>query len=173
MRGQLGMGHFDNVKSPIMIVNISKNGQRNVNSGSGTFIKKKTDVSFDDNMQNNSETVLGPSERIVDIACGGMHTICLTNRNRIFGTGFGDTYALGLEKPQTICSFKEITWFTQILSYTEPIEKIACGVSHSGCIIGGKVYLWGVLGINQQLHWKKPTMALIHNNNSSNEANSN
>ena len=127
-------------------------------------MKRSKEISFEmgqdkSNIDPNnppSENLLGAAERVVDIACGGLHTLALTNRNRIFATGFGDTFALGLEKPQTICTFKEITWFSQVLTYQEPVEKIACGVAHSGCIIGGKVYLWGVLGSGATLHYKKP-----------------
>lgn len=126
-------------------------------------MKGKKEISFEGGPDGhgakpNSDNLLVPSERVIEIACGGLHTLVLTNRNRVFATGFGDTYALGLDKPQTICSFKEVNWFSQAFSYSEPIEKLSCGVAHSGCIIGGKVYLWGILGLNSQLHFKKPVL---------------
>lgn len=101
----------------------------------------------------------------MEIACGGLHTLVLTNRNRVLATGFGDTFALGLEKPQTICSFKEVSWFSSLNNYSEQIEKLSCGVAHSGCIIAGKVYIWGILGLNQQLHFKQPVLVNLPNTN--------
>ena len=85
----------------------------------------------------------------------------MTNRNRVFATGFGDTYALGFDKPVTICSFREVGWFSQAFNYSEPIERLSCGVSHSGCIISGKCYFWGILGMNSSLHFKKPVLVNI------------
>ena len=128
---------------------------------SKSFMKKSKDVSFEGDGATNEkqESLLATSERVVEIACGGLHTLVLTNRNRVLATGFGDTYALGIDKPMTICSFKEVNWFAQNFNYSDSsIEKLSCGVSHSGCIISGKLYVWGILGLNQEMHYKTPTL---------------
>ena len=156
MRGQQGVGHYENITTPTLVQSLTKSTATSVSRSSRSFMKKGRDQSFDIGQDKNNESQLGPSERVIQIECGGLHTLALTNRNRVFASGFGDTYALGLDKPETICTFNEISWFAKNLGYTDNIEKIACGVSHSGCIAGGKVYLWGILGLNSQLHFKTP-----------------
>lgn len=157
MRGQLGLGHYENVKSPTLVGSLSKGDPTNIIRISRSFMKKPKELDNDHPVDPNSSQ-LASSERVVEIACGGLHSLALTNRNRIFATGFGDTYALGLDTPTTICSFKEVSWFSQAFSYAEPIERLSCGVSHSGCIINGKVYLWGIMGLNSKLHYKSPIL---------------
>lgn len=167
MRGQLGVGHYENITTPTLVQSLTKSSTTSVSRSSRSFMKKGRDLSFDiGQKEQNSESQLGPSERVIQIECGGLHTLALTNRNRVFASGFGDTYALGLDKPETICTFNEITWFAKNLGYTDNIEKIACGVSHSGCIAGGKVYLWGILGLNSQLHFKTPVLVSLPNKGS-------
>lgn len=162
MRGQLGLGHYDNIENPTLVGSLSKGDPNNMIRISRSFLKKPKD-NQDDNTDPNSSQ-LASSEKVVEVACGGLHTLALTNRNRIFATGFGDTYALGLESPTTICCFKEVSWFSQTFSYAESVEKIVCGVSHSAAIIAGKVYVWGIIGLNSKLHYKTPILVNLPNN---------
>lgn len=53
--------------------------------------------------------------------------------------GFGEGYALGHNENSTICEFKPISTLGN-----SKVEKIACGLAHSGCIVDGKPYLWGI-----------------------------
>ncbi len=43
----------------------------------------------------------------------------------------------------------------------EKIEKICCGLTHSGCVMGGKAYVWGMMGVREQLVFKQPTQIQI------------
>ncbi len=36
------------------------------------------------------------------------------------------------------------------------IEKLAVGISHSGCLINGQLYVWGTLGNSRYLIFQKP-----------------
>ena len=47
-------------------------------------------------MANNNNSFLNENEFAEEIACGTLHSLVRTNKNRIFSTGFGETYALGL-----------------------------------------------------------------------------
>lgn len=39
----------------------------------------------------------------------------------------------------------------------EKIEKIACGVGHTACVIGGRAYVWGANGERDSLIFQLPT----------------
>jgi len=40
----------------------------------------------------------------------------------------------------------------------EEIEKIVCGLTHSGCIRNGKVYIWGLYSNKESSALKIPTL---------------
>jgi mitogen-activated protein kinase kinase kinase 9 len=39
----------------------------------------------------------------------------------------------------------------------DKIEKIVCGLGHSGCIINGRAYVWGICGTKESMIFKIPT----------------
>jgi len=89
-----------------------------------------------------NDSILIPSEKVVDIACGAIHTIALTNMNRVLSCGNGSYYSLGHGNRENLTQFKSIDCFTD---NNIKIVKIAAGMNHSGCISDkGKVYLWGI-----------------------------
>ena len=68
---------------------------------------------------------------------------------RIFSCGNGSTYALGHKTRESCSSFKQIEFFNgnEEGVANVGIKTIACGLSHSGCVIeDGSVYLWGIAG---------------------------
>jgi alpha-tubulin suppressor-like RCC1 family protein len=88
------------------------------------------------------------TERVVEVACGALHTIIRTNVNRLFSTGNGGSYALGHGNRESTPNFLEIESFK---SERVQIKKIACGMNHSAIITqDGKVYQWGVCGDIQE-----------------------
>ena len=138
-KGQLGLNHNENIFSPQKVKSLSL----------GT---------------NNLETKFSPSilnsnEAISDISCGGLHTVVISNMNRVFSCGFGGCYALGHGNKRSINYFKEIKYFSD---FQEKIEKIKSGVSHSGCLINGQLYLWGTLGSSKYLIYQKPNTIVIN-----------
>jgi alpha-tubulin suppressor-like RCC1 family protein len=138
-KGQLGLNHYDNVFCPEKVKSISLNGN-------------ELDTKF-------SPSILNSNEAVVDISCGGLHTIILTSLNRVFSCGFGGSYALGHGNKKTINYFKEIKYFSD---FQNKIEKIKAGVSHSGCLINGQLYLWGSLGSSKYLVYQKPNTIVLN-----------
>ena len=90
----------------------------------------------------SSDSILMPSEKVVQIAWGSIHTLALTNLNRVFSAGNGGSYWLGHGNKENSLSFKSIELFTEL---NIKVVSIAWGMNHSGCITDkGKVYLWGI-----------------------------
>ena len=67
----------------------------------------------------------------------------------MFSCGNGSTNALGHKNRESCSVFKQIEYFNgsdeginNVL-----IKTIACGLSHSGCVLDdGSVYIWGIFG---------------------------
>ena len=88
-------------------------------------------------------SLLSLREKVVEIACGSLHTLVRTNCRRILSTGYGGLYALGHKEFETLNSFRPITYFTE---RNIAVIKIACGPNSSGCIAQeGTTYIWGVV----------------------------
>ena len=129
IKGQLGLGDFENRAQPGLVSNLG------VKTANGR------------NSLSSMGSLLYSDEIIVDIACGSLHCIALSNKSRLFSTGFGATYALGHSDNTTLNLFKEITFFTEIFNGKKfRIDKVECGVSHSGALIAKKVFVWGLFG---------------------------
>ena len=134
LKGQLGLGHFENVQFPALVKSLSKDkksDKRKLSNKTNEKLKKKV-------------FLLNENEIVVDISCGALHTIALTNKSRVYSCGFGENYSLGHNSSKTLNQFKEIAFFHQLSSSSShKIEKICSGTSHSGALIAGKVYIWG------------------------------
>lgn len=141
-KGQLGQKHFIDIAVPTKVKTICHSTRA---SASGN--------------KNFSECVLNTNEIIVDISCGALHTVAVTNHNRMFSCGYGETFALGHGNPRTYNVFQEISYFSDL---THKVEKILCGVSHSACLINGQLYVWGTLGLSKNLLHKKPNLLAIN-----------
>jgi len=208
LKGQLGLGHFDNVSEPISISTLSNTKidsaakkslvgvlktQRQMTRNSSLLRKgttqqvKEQDESahvilsqrslsaekklFSQSMESKKSlkpegdspdaeslnpmpgSVLGIREKIVEIACGSLHTLLRTNCRRVLSSGYGGLYALGHKDPDTISTFKPINFFTE---RNIAIIKIACGPNSSACIAQeGSTYIWGVVGYSS---YDKPIM---------------
>ena len=105
-----------------------------------------------------TQILLANDEVVTSIACGALHSLVLTSKNRLLSCGFGQGYALGHEDNQTLSEFKAIQAFNKSKSKTSPrsekIEKMTCGTSHSCCLIEGRPYIWGMLGSRESLKFK-------------------
>ncbi len=116
-------------------------------------------------MEVSSEQLLSAYEKVNQIACGPLHTLVKSDKNRLFSTGYGETYALGHGNSSSLNQFKEISNLGRVLINLGPrnsglrsdeVEKIATGITHSGAVIGGKAYLWGVCGSSKTLILRSP-----------------
>lgn len=136
IKGQLGQSHYDDIDVPTKVNSLIH----------ATKMSNTQSISF-------NECVLNLNEIIVDIACGPLHVVALTNQNRLFSAGYGETYALGHGRQQTLPNFQEINYFAGL---EQKIDKISCGVTHSACLTGGRVYIWGSLGLSKSMILKKP-----------------
>lgn len=72
--------------------------------------------------------LLNIDESIKDIACGPLHTLMLSNKNRVFSCGYAEKYALGIGKTKPTNEFVEV----KIKGTPSKIDKIECGISTSG-----------------------------------------
>lgn len=198
-KGQLGLGDYENRNLPSLVATLSPFGsnvsallknqlahKRNKSSNAialqnvKEFKEKSHSMDFSDPTNqfgkkiDENKLLLIENERIVEIACGALHTLAKTDANRLLSCGFGETYALGHGDAKNLCEFKPITFIktaTSRPSYqkNEEIEKISCGLTHSGCIRSGKIYLWGLFSNNESLALKIPTLIEISSNSKKKE----
>lgn len=133
LKGQLGLGHFENVPFPALVSSLSP--RKKVDSDKKISKKLKS---------KKLKCLLKEGEFVIDISCGALHTLALTNKSLVYSCGFGENYSLGHNSSTTLTEFKEISFFHQLSSSSShKIEKICSGTSHSGALVAGKVYLWG------------------------------
>ena len=85
--------------------------------------------------------MLGEGEFIVDIACGALFTLALSNRGRVFACGaLGTVGASTLEEQIDKTKFREI-------EVERTVEKIFAGLSGAAVITDeGIAYFWGKYG---------------------------
>ena len=104
------------------------------------------------------------NEVVVDIACGALHTLALTNNSKVYSCGFGGNYSLGHNSNRTFYEFKEIAYFQKLSSKaSHKINKICCGTSHSGALINGKLYIWGLFANSKYSQNKIPIAVNMKN----------
>lgn len=83
----------------------------------------------------------------------------MSNKGRLFSTGYGETYALGHDSSVSLNQFKEIQFMTEVIKHFDgevSIEKIDCGVAHSGILISKNLFLWGMISKNKSHVLSKP-----------------
>lgn len=132
--GQLGQGHFEQLNEPTLVKHFQ-------NSKSDNLIE------------------FGEAEFATEIQCGSMHVILKTNKERLFSTGFGETYALGNGTTDNLNTFKEISFFSDLTTEKKvSIGKFEAGVSHSACVISKRMFIWGMFGKDKNQVVKRPVM---------------
>jgi Protein tyrosine and serine/threonine kinase/Regulator of chromosome condensation (RCC1) repeat len=117
LKGQLGLGDTSNRFSPALVENISSKHS----SYQGHSLEK--------------------GERVVQAACGGLHTLVLTDRNKVLACGHGNNHALGLGAQDNVTRFVPI----KQLEGLGKIDKIKAGLACSAAVIQGNLYVWGKL----------------------------
>ena len=86
IKGQLGLGHFESMPHP-------------------TLVKSLSHFNISGKKSENKRCILKESEVVVDIACGALHTLALTNKSKVYSSGFGENYSLGHNSNKTISNF--------------------------------------------------------------------
>ena len=85
--------------------------------------------------------MLGEGEFVVDVACGALFTIALSNKGRVFACG-----ALGTVGATTLEEQIEKTKFREI-EVEGTVEQIFAGLSGAAVITNeGTAYFWGKYG---------------------------
>jgi alpha-tubulin suppressor-like RCC1 family protein len=95
-----------------------------------------------------SQYLMKVQEKIVQLACGSIHTLARSTLHRIFSCGNGSTFALGHKTKDTCSSFKQVEFFNGSEEGVSDVQvkTIACGLGHSGCVLeDGSVFLWGIV----------------------------
>ena len=154
-KGQLGHGHHNNLLEPTLVRSLSplnKNGSNNNSQGeldTNESYNKDKDA-FGSLMKKFS---LYKNEVVVDINCGGSHSIVVTSMKRVLSCGYGLTGALGHEDVNDIeSSFREIENLSKFIrkNYMNDLEdlelQIKCGTSHTCCLIYNRLFVWGIFG---------------------------
>lgn len=144
LRGQLGHGHCETVTTPTLVRNLRAEDDSHGRAASArTLIEDK----------------VGSGEAVVAVACGSCHALALTSKNRVFACGQGENYALATRTTVNLTTFKEAGLVKDLIdAQSHPvIDKIVCGVSHSGFILNKKAYVWGAFASGGILA-KKPTI---------------
>lgn len=144
LRGQLGHGHCETVSTPSLVRNL-----RAEDDSHGRAVSSRSLL----------EDRVGPGETIVVLACGSCHALALTSKNRLFACGQGENFALATRTTSNLSTFKEAGLVKDLVdAQNHPvIDKIVCGVSHSGMILNKKAYVWGAFASGGILA-KKPTI---------------
>ncbi|CAD8177067.1 unnamed protein product [Paramecium pentaurelia] len=189
LKGQLGLGSFENALQPTLVYGLLPFGTSNskareqqvghkrmksTNEGDSSTSPglKERSSSIDNVMEQivmmkekikqknpneiQCQILLQNDEAVQQISCGALHTLILTNKNRVFSCGFGESYALGHPENQTLNEFKQIS---NLQHYK--VDKICCGLAHSGCIVeGGRTFIWGICKSNKD-HIKLPQQIKI------------
>ena len=126
--GQLGLGHNESISSPTVIDKFA-------------VLSEQEGGIFHNEIPRNST-----DEIVIEIATGAQHSMILTSKNILYACGFAKNGALGYFNIGNELEPAESLLFTKIPTKTTTKEynKIACGVNHSGCLLGKtEILLWG------------------------------
>lgn len=123
-RGELGVGHFDEVKNPLKIPNIKAKKVTLSNFGT-ILIDINNDVWITGNVTRHLDIVSFvfikiPNLKAIEVSINNDHMALIDLDNNIWVSGFGEYGELGLGPDVKIAKLKMIPGFK--------IKKIACGI---------------------------------------------
>lgn len=77
--------------------------------------------------------------KVIDICAGGMHTLCLTNDNKLYTFGCNDEGALGRDTSEDGSEF-----FSGVVDIPGKVVRMSGGDSHSAALTeDGRLFIWG------------------------------
>lgn len=145
IKGQLGHGHFDPVSSAAQLRYLTYSAE-----GRSPRPSRRGKEAGDD-------LKLVAGERVMDVACGALHTILLTSKGRVFASGYNETFALGVGAGENQCTFCEVPFFSSSQFTERGVTRLAAGVSHSAVIAQDTAFVWGVWGSKPGMASQTPT----------------
>mmetsp|Transcript_6301 Transcript_6301/g.18120 ORF Transcript_6301/g.18120 Transcript_6301/m.18120 type:complete len:425 (-) Transcript_6301:180-1454(-) len=96
------------------------------------------------------EQFVDAGEAVVQVACGGQHTLVLTDEGRVYSTGKGEFGRLGHGGSHDETEFREIEYFydadDSVLAKGEAVKivKVGAGSNYSAALSSsGELWLWG------------------------------
>jgi alpha-tubulin suppressor-like RCC1 family protein len=98
-KGQLGLADYDNRQEPTLVPLSANAKQFTENSA------RASKALFEPSKKGDLFT-LRPKERVLQVACGAVHTMFRTSIDRVFSCGNGSTFALGHGNRDTLTQFK-------------------------------------------------------------------
>lgn len=113
------------------------------------------------------DQILFNNEYICSIACGSVHTLLLSNkggwsnvRTRLFFGLRRDVCAGPRQQSHSRhiqrCGSLEIIFFREQTQKGNQISRIAAGSNHSGVVVSGQVYLFGLFGDSTEHFFSQP-----------------
>lgn len=160
LKGQLGVGSYEDERKPMLVYSLlpggSKNPKAHIYIETNEYQRKlrsdrkepladitSLDTLIQQLQQKSTELVfhLAAEEMIVQVACGPLHTLALSNKGRLFSCGFGEHFTLGHGDSSTYNEFREVK-----CKLSGRIEKVETGLTSFVLLSCGKVYVCGKLG---------------------------
>lgn len=84
-----------------------------------------------------------PNHKFVAVACGGNHTLLLTQEGKVFACGDSSDGQVGIGEHATEYTTL-VTYWVKRVNIQEPVAKIFCGMSHSALVTKkGQLYTFG------------------------------
>uniref|UniRef100_A0A7C9AVY8 RCC1-like domain-containing protein n=2 Tax=Opuntia streptacantha TaxID=393608 RepID=A0A7C9AVY8_OPUST len=84
-------------------------------------------------------------DSVRSIACGGAHTLFLTESGRVYASGLNDFGQLGISDDESYTMAP-----TKVIGIDKEVKHISAGYSHSCAItVDGELYMWGKNSIGQ------------------------
>lgn len=91
-------------------------------------------------------------EKVSQVACGGMHTVCLTIDGEIYTWGCNDEGALGRQTDNPPKGHN-LEAEPSKMPFSLKVKKVTAGDSHSAALtINGEVYIWGNFKVIQLIN---------------------
>jgi hypothetical protein len=107
-------------------------------------------------------------KQIIDICCGKLHTIVLTNSGEVYSWGCNDSGQIGIASDSEAVLIPQQVVFQ--LRDGEKVKAISCGLNHSLALSdGGRVFSWGdnhykQMGVSSDSLFKSSKPILIEMN---------
>ncbi|XP_002731129.2 regulator of chromosome condensation-like [Saccoglossus kowalevskii] len=98
----------------------------------------------DNVMERKKPALVDIPEKTVQIIAGGMHTVCLTEKGKIYTFGCNDEGALGRDTSE-----EGSEYVPGVVDFHFRVVQISAGDSHTAALTDdGKVFAWGTFRVS-------------------------